>query len=160
MVFLASILESYESLVAGKVGNPNMTKEDYDQIDPEEIELIDIRWCMASVIRHAQCFMEITGRQTIGGPSTKLGFDKNKVTCFKCKQKGYFKRERKNYTTDEPTNPFQDDYYRQAVYHRNREEPPKMRQIEENPVKEKSRALAVIQDDEGFNWNDFIPDEE
>ncbi|MFS8019328.1 hypothetical protein Hanom_Chr15g01402511 [Helianthus anomalus] len=35
-----------------------------------------------------------------------------------------------------------------------------MRQIEDNPVKEKSRALAVIQDDEGFNWNDFISDED
>ncbi|MFS7967800.1 hypothetical protein Hanom_Chr09g00790001 [Helianthus anomalus] len=35
-----------------------------------------------------------------------------------------------------------------------------MRQIEDNPVKEKSRALAVIQDDEGFNWNDYIPGED
>ncbi|KAJ0441796.1 putative transcription factor interactor and regulator CCHC(Zn) family [Helianthus annuus] len=160
MVFLASILESYESLAAGKIGNTNLTKEDYDQIDPEEMELIDIRWCMASVIRRAQHFMEITRRQSIGGPSTKLGFDKSKVTCFKCKQKGYFKRECKNSVADETANTFQDDYYRKAVSHRNREEPPKMRQIEDNPVKEKSRALAVIQDDEGLNWNDFIPDDE
>ncbi|KAJ0764894.1 hypothetical protein HanPI659440_Chr08g0297321 [Helianthus annuus] len=85
MVFLASVLESYESLVVGKIGNTNLTKEDYDQIDPEEMELIDIRWCMASAVRRAQRFMEITGRQSIGGPSTKLGFDKSKVTCFKCK---------------------------------------------------------------------------
>ncbi|MFS7925347.1 hypothetical protein Hanom_Chr04g00283761 [Helianthus anomalus] len=34
-----------------------------------------------------------------------------------------------------------------------------MKQIENNPVKEKSRALSVIKDDEGFNWNDFLPDE-
>ncbi|MFS8022670.1 hypothetical protein Hanom_Chr16g01442251 [Helianthus anomalus] len=34
-----------------------------------------------------------------------------------------------------------------------------MKQIEDNP-KEKSRALAVIQDDEGFNWNDFLPEED
>ncbi|XP_021984602.1 uncharacterized protein LOC110880296 [Helianthus annuus] len=74
------------------------------------MELIDIRWCMARIIRRAQRFMEITGRQSISGPSTKLGFDKSK--------------------------------------------------IEENSVKQKSRALAVIQDDEGFNWNDYIPDEE
>ncbi|KAJ0946535.1 hypothetical protein HanRHA438_Chr01g0005021 [Helianthus annuus] len=85
MVFLASVLESYESLVAGKIGNTNLTKEDYDQIDPEEMELIDIRWCMASAVRRAQRFMEITRRKTIGGPSTKLGFDKTNVTCFKCK---------------------------------------------------------------------------
>ncbi|KAJ0547804.1 hypothetical protein HanIR_Chr08g0376331 [Helianthus annuus] len=60
--FLASILESHESLVAGRIGNPGMTKEDYDQIDPEEMELIDIRWCLASGIRRAHQFMEITGR--------------------------------------------------------------------------------------------------
>ncbi|MFS7911142.1 hypothetical protein Hanom_Chr02g00114551 [Helianthus anomalus] len=36
-----------------------------------------------------------------------------------------------------------------------------MKQIEEAPVKEKTRALAVIHDDdERFNWNDYIPDED
>ncbi|KAJ0959082.1 putative transcription factor interactor and regulator CCHC(Zn) family [Helianthus annuus] len=107
MVFLASVLESYESLVAGKIGNTNLTKEDYDQIDPEEMELIDIRWCMASAVRRAQRFMEITGRKSIGGPSTKLGFDKSKVTCFKCKQKGHFKRECRNAYADDSENPVQ-----------------------------------------------------
>ncbi|KAL9996914.1 putative transcription factor interactor and regulator CCHC(Zn) family [Helianthus debilis subsp. tardiflorus] len=159
MVFVASILDSYESLVAGKIGNTNLTKEDYDQIDPEEIELIDIRWCMASVIRRAQRFMEITVRNSTRGPSTKLGFDKSKVTCFKCKQKGHFKRECRNSTADETTNPFHDDYYRKAVYHQNCEEPPKRKQIEET-LKEKSRALAVIQDDEGFDWSEFLPEED
>ncbi|MFS7961547.1 hypothetical protein Hanom_Chr08g00716411 [Helianthus anomalus] len=46
-----------------------------------------------------------------------------------------------------------------AVYHRNREEAPRMKQIEETP-KEKSRALAVIQDDEGFDWSEFFPHED
>ncbi|MFS7929264.1 hypothetical protein Hanom_Chr04g00330471 [Helianthus anomalus] len=30
MTFLASTLESYESLVAGRIGNSYMTKEDFD----------------------------------------------------------------------------------------------------------------------------------
>ncbi|KAJ0592629.1 putative transcription factor interactor and regulator CCHC(Zn) family [Helianthus annuus] len=157
MVFLASILESYENLVAGKIRNTNLTKEDYDQIDPEEMELIDIRWCIASVIRIAQRFMEITGRNSIGGPSTKLGVDKSKVTCFKCKQKGHFKRECRNSAADETTNLFHDDYYKKVVYHRTCEEPPRMKQIEETP-KEKSRAVVVIQDDEGFDWSKFLPE--
>ncbi|XP_022026823.1 myosin-2 heavy chain, non muscle-like [Helianthus annuus] len=88
------------------------------------MELIDIRWCMASVIRRAQRFMEITGRNSINGPSKKLGFDKSK-----------------------------------AIYHRNREEPPRMKQIEETP-KEKTRALAVIQDDESFDWSEFLPEDD
>ncbi|KAM0035788.1 putative transcription factor interactor and regulator CCHC(Zn) family [Helianthus debilis subsp. tardiflorus] len=127
MVFLASILESYESLVAGKIGNPNMTKEDFDQIDPEEMELINIRWWMASVIRRAQRFMEITGRSCVGAVETKLGFDKSKVTCFKCKQKGHFKKEWTSQQIDESVNPFQDDYYQKAIYHRI-SEPSKMNQ--------------------------------
>ncbi|KAJ0622011.1 putative transcription factor interactor and regulator CCHC(Zn) family [Helianthus annuus] len=158
MVFLASVLESYESLVAGKVGNTNLTKEDYDQIDPEEMELIDIRWCMASAVRRAQRFMEITRRKSIGGPSTKLGFDKSKVTCFKCKQKGHFKREYRNTYADESENPFREDYYKKAIYHQNKSEPPRMKQIEDN--KEKSRALAVIHDDEGFDWSELLPEED
>ncbi|KAJ0820305.1 putative transcription factor interactor and regulator CCHC(Zn) family [Helianthus annuus] len=159
MVFLASVLESYEGLVAGKIGNTNLTKEDYDQMDPEEMELIDIRWAMASAVRRAQRFMEITGRKTIGGPSTKLGFDKTKVTCFKCKQKGHFKRECRNAYADESENPFRDDYYKKAIYHQNKSEPPRLNQSEDN--RDKSRALAVIYDDEGYDWSkEVLPEED
>ncbi|KAF5756976.1 putative transcription factor interactor and regulator CCHC(Zn) family [Helianthus annuus] len=156
MSFLASVLESYEGLVAGKIGNSELTTEDYDQIDPEEMELIDIRWCLASCIRRAQRYMEITGKQTIGGPSTKLGFNKSKVTCFKCKQKGHFKRECNNFVVDGNEHPFRDDYYRKAIYHRSKEEP---KMIENNP-KEKSRACAVIHDDEGYDWSQILPEED
>ncbi|MFS8003375.1 hypothetical protein Hanom_Chr13g01213241 [Helianthus anomalus] len=34
-----------------------------------------------------------------------------------------------------------------------------MKQIEETP-KEKSRALAMIQDDEGFDWSEFLPEDD
>ncbi|MFS8022469.1 hypothetical protein Hanom_Chr16g01439801 [Helianthus anomalus] len=56
-------------------------------------------------------------------------------------------------------NPFHDDNYKRAIYHQNKAEPPRMKQIEENP-KEKSRALAVIHDDEGFDWSDLLPEED
>ncbi|KAF5778302.1 putative transcription factor interactor and regulator CCHC(Zn) family [Helianthus annuus] len=156
MSFLAYVLESYEGLVSGKIGNSELTKEDYDQIDPAEMELIDIRWCLASCIRRAQRYMEITGKQSIGGPSTKLGFDKSKVTYFRCKQKGHFKRECKNSEVDEAEKPFNDDYYRKAIYHRSKEEP---KMIENNP-KEKSRACAIIHDDEGYDWSQILPEED
>ncbi|MFS8033034.1 hypothetical protein Hanom_Chr17g01564711 [Helianthus anomalus] len=53
----------------------------------------------------------------------KIGFDKNKVTCFKCKQKWNFKREYTNNKVDESMNPFHDDYYKKAIYHQNNEQP-------------------------------------
>ncbi|MFS7930568.1 hypothetical protein Hanom_Chr04g00345821 [Helianthus anomalus] len=34
-----------------------------------------------------------------------------------------------------------------------------MKHIEENP-KEKSRSLAVIHDDEGFDWRELLPEED
>ncbi|KAM0044022.1 hypothetical protein Hdeb2414_s0010g00348291 [Helianthus debilis subsp. tardiflorus] len=156
MVFLASVLESYESLVAGKIRNTNLTKEDYDQIDPEEMELIDIRWCMASAIRRAQRFMEITDGKSIGGPSTKLGFDKSKVTCLSVSRK--VTSSVRNAYADESENPFSEDYYKKAIYHQNKSEPPRMKQIEEN--KEKSRAPTVIYDDEGYDWSELLPEED
>ncbi|MFS7945954.1 putative transcription factor interactor and regulator CCHC(Zn) family [Helianthus anomalus] len=81
------------------------------------------------------------------------------VTCFKCKQKGHFKRERNNSKVDGNKNPFNEDYYRKAIYHRSKEEPPNLKQIENN-TKEKSRACAVIQDNKGFDWSEFLPEDD
>ncbi|MFS7945868.1 hypothetical protein Hanom_Chr06g00529181 [Helianthus anomalus] len=61
---------------------------------------------------------------------------------------GHFKRECRNYEVDGTANPFKDDYYQKAIYHRSREESPRLKQIENNSEKEKSRACVVIQDDE------------
>ncbi|KAJ0637062.1 putative transcription factor interactor and regulator CCHC(Zn) family [Helianthus annuus] len=44
MALLGSVLLSYEGLVAGRIGYPMLTKEDYDQIDAEDMELMDIKW--------------------------------------------------------------------------------------------------------------------
>ncbi|KAJ0876109.1 putative transcription factor interactor and regulator CCHC(Zn) family [Helianthus annuus] len=154
MSFLASVLESYEGLIAGKIGNSELTKEDYDQIDPEEMELIDIRWCLTSCIQRAQRYMEVTGKQSLGGASTKLGFDKSKVTCFKCKQKGHFKRECTNSAVGGNEHPFNDDYYQKVIYHRSREDP---KLIEDKP---NSRACAVFHEDEGFDWSQICPEED
>ncbi|KAJ0668041.1 hypothetical protein HanPI659440_Chr17g0684501 [Helianthus annuus] len=148
MSFLASILESYESLVAGRIGNPELTKEDYDQIDPEEMEQIDIRWCLANGIRRAQRFMEITGRQELGGLlSTKLGFDKSKVTCFRCKQ-SHFKREYVNREVVDHGNPFHDDYNKKAIYQKIGEHTSgeSLKRIVGSSSKEKSQALVTTHD--------------
>ncbi|KAJ0576082.1 hypothetical protein HanIR_Chr05g0220111 [Helianthus annuus] len=83
MALLATVLEAYEGLVARRIGNPMLTKEDYDQIDAEEMKLMDIKWCLASVLRRAEKFKMITGRDDFRDANVStLGFDKSKVTCF------------------------------------------------------------------------------
>ncbi|MFS7939655.1 putative transcription factor interactor and regulator CCHC(Zn) family [Helianthus anomalus] len=79
----------------------------------------------------------------------KLGFDKAKVTCFKCKQKGHFKRECINRQADDSVNPFQEDYYKKAIYHRNNEQPSRTNQkhIKEGSSKEKKQAMVTINDE-------------
>ncbi|MFS7951415.1 putative transcription factor interactor and regulator CCHC(Zn) family [Helianthus anomalus] len=116
---LGMVLESYSSFVARKIGNPMLTKEDYDQIDAEEMELMDIKWCMASVMRRAEKFKQITGRDDFRDANVStLGFDKSKVTCFHCREKGHFKRECKNREATRAQNPFgNNDYHKKAIYH-------------------------------------------
>ncbi|KAJ0520244.1 hypothetical protein HanIR_Chr10g0457241 [Helianthus annuus] len=112
MSLLGMVLESYSSFVAGKIGNPMLTKEDYDQIDAEEMELMDIKWCVASVLRRAEKFKQITGRNDLREANiSTLGFDKSKVTCFR--------------EASGAQNPFNNnnDYYRKAIYHQVAQQP-------------------------------------
>ncbi|KAM0070706.1 putative Zinc finger, CCHC-type superfamily [Helianthus debilis subsp. tardiflorus] len=49
---------------------------------------------MASVLRRAEKFKQITGRDAFREAHVSaLGFDKSKVMCFRCREKGHFKRE-------------------------------------------------------------------
>ncbi|MFS7919882.1 hypothetical protein Hanom_Chr03g00217841 [Helianthus anomalus] len=76
-------------------------------------------------------------------------------------QKGHFKRDCSNREADESVNPFHDEYYKKAIYHCTNEQPPKINrsQISEGSSKERKQALVVTQEDEGLNWNKYIPKE-
>ncbi|KAF5813677.1 putative transcription factor interactor and regulator CCHC(Zn) family [Helianthus annuus] len=155
MAFLGSVLLSYEGLVAGRIGNPMLIKEDYDQIDAEEMELMDIKWCLASVLRQAEKFKLITGRNDfLDAHVSTLGFDKSKVTCFRCREKGHFKRECKNREASGAQNSFgKDDYYRKAIYQQvgQQQEP----QVAHGRKIEDSKRTCLVD----FNWNNYISPE-
>ncbi|KAM0043296.1 putative transcription factor interactor and regulator CCHC(Zn) family [Helianthus debilis subsp. tardiflorus] len=155
MALLGSVLLSYEGLVAGRIGNPMLTKEDYDQIDAEEMELMDIKWCLASVLRRAEKFKTITGRNDfLDAHVSTLGFDKSKVTCFRCREKGHFKRECKGREASGAQNPFgKDDYYHKAIYQQvgQSQEP---QTAHGRKIEDPKRACLV-----DFSWNDYISSE-
>ena len=142
MALLGAVITSYNDLVAGQIGNPTLTSEDYDQIDKDEMELMDIQWAFPSVVRRAKNFMERTGRREIGATSnTRYGFDKEKVTCFNCGGTWNFKRECQQPRQQGRQNPF-----------RNTSGPRQNNDRAVIPVNNNNRAL-MIHDDEGCNWN-------
>ncbi|KAJ0927108.1 hypothetical protein HanRHA438_Chr04g0178921 [Helianthus annuus] len=65
MEMLNTLVSAYCGLVAGQIGNINLTNEDYQQVDKEEFEMMDIKWALASAIRRAKEFMERTGRTNL-----------------------------------------------------------------------------------------------
>ncbi|KAJ0843129.1 putative transcription factor interactor and regulator CCHC(Zn) family [Helianthus annuus] len=154
MSLLMTVLESYESLVAVRIGNPMLTKEDYDQIDAEEMELMDIKWCMASVLRRAEKFKQITRRDDFRDAGTSpLGFDKSKVTCFRFREKGHFKRECTNCEASGAQNPFDNnDYHHKAIYHQvapHQQQSSQTAHARKDLIEEPSKkAYLVHQDDE------------
>ncbi|KAJ0482522.1 hypothetical protein HanIR_Chr13g0654831 [Helianthus annuus] len=166
MASLVTVLESYESLVAGRIENPMLTKEDYDQIDSEELELMDIKRCLASVLRRAEKFKQITGRDDLCDAATS--------------QLGHFKRECINREAIGRQDPFgNNDYHRKAIYHQVAQQPYQQQSSSSNTIKiedGKKRACyglidkedeklpnggLIDQEDErlpeGFSWDKWDP---
>ncbi|KAJ0715031.1 putative transcription factor interactor and regulator CCHC(Zn) family [Helianthus annuus] len=133
------------------------------------MELMDIKWCLASVLRRAEKFKMITGRDDFRDANVStLGFDKSKVTCFRCREKGHFKRECTNREAGGAKNPFGNNDYRKAIYQQVAQQPYQQQEQQTAHAKkaiEESTKRAyygiIDQDDEkvaeGFSWDKYIP---
>ncbi|KAM0046474.1 hypothetical protein Hdeb2414_s0009g00316761 [Helianthus debilis subsp. tardiflorus] len=141
MSLLGMVLESYSSFVAGKIGNPMLTKEDYDQIDAEEMELMDIKWCMASVLRRAEKFKQITGRDDFREAHGEGAF-----------QEGVQNREATG-----AQNPFgNNDYHKKAIYHQITPAPHQAQTAHGRDVIDGSKR-ACLGKYENFTWDKYLP---
>nr|GFC50387.1 hypothetical protein [Tanacetum cinerariifolium] len=73
------------------VSQPNssqLAREDLKQIDPDNLEEMDLQWEMVMLTIRASRFIKRTGRSLdINGQ--KISFDRSKVECFNCHKNGH-----------------------------------------------------------------------
>ncbi|GJY28921.1 putative ribonuclease H-like domain-containing protein [Tanacetum coccineum] len=81
------------SFFASQPNSPQLAHDDLQQIHPDDIEEMDLRWKMAMLTMRARMFLKNTGRKlTVNGNET-ISFDKSKVECYNCHKRGHFTRE-------------------------------------------------------------------
>ncbi|KAI3744718.1 hypothetical protein L1987_57809 [Smallanthus sonchifolius] len=94
LAMFSSFMASYENFIGGKIHDPEVIEEDFRQIDPVDLEEMNIQWNMAMLMRQAKDFLKRTGRKYIGSNSrSRMGFDKSKVRCYNCQEYGHFAKE-------------------------------------------------------------------
>ncbi|GJR31510.1 retrovirus-related pol polyprotein from transposon TNT 1-94 [Tanacetum coccineum] len=78
---------------ASQPNSPQLDNEDLQQIHPDDLEEMDLRWQMAMLTMRARRFLKNTGRKfSVNGTET-IRFDKSKVECYNCHKRGHFARE-------------------------------------------------------------------
>ncbi|KAM0072610.1 putative transcription factor interactor and regulator CCHC(Zn) family [Helianthus debilis subsp. tardiflorus] len=85
-----TFLSSYEALMSGELKKEMFTAEDMYQVDPDDMEEMDLKWQMAMITLRLKKFQDKTGKRLGLG---KAGFDKSKLRCYNCKNLGHFKRD-------------------------------------------------------------------
>ncbi|GKE87097.1 hypothetical protein Tco_1564572, partial [Tanacetum coccineum] len=69
------------SFFASQPNSPQLAHEDLQQIHPDDIEEMDLRWQMAMLTMRAKRFLKNTGRKLNVNGNKTIGFDKSKVEC-------------------------------------------------------------------------------
>ncbi|GJY33988.1 putative ribonuclease H-like domain-containing protein [Tanacetum coccineum] len=78
---------------ASQPNNPQLDNEDLQQIHPDDLEEMDLRWQMAMLTMRARRFLKNTRRKFSMNSTETIGFDKSKVECYNCHTRGHFSRE-------------------------------------------------------------------
>ncbi|GJS55268.1 retrovirus-related pol polyprotein from transposon TNT 1-94 [Tanacetum coccineum] len=66
---------------------------DLQQLHPDDLEEMDLRWQMAMLTIRARRFLKNTRRKLTVFSNENIGFDKSKVECYNCHKRGHFARE-------------------------------------------------------------------
>ncbi|GJS16906.1 ribonuclease H-like domain-containing protein [Tanacetum coccineum] len=81
------------SFIASQLSIPRLDNEDLQQIHPDDLEEMDLRWNIAMLTMRARRFLKNTGRKLDMANKERIGFDKSKVECYNCHKWGHFARK-------------------------------------------------------------------
>ncbi|GJX90913.1 ribonuclease H-like domain-containing protein [Tanacetum coccineum] len=81
------------SFFATQPNSPQLAHEDLQQIHPNDIKEMDLRWQMTMLTMRARRFLMNTGRKLTVNSNDSIGFDKSKMECYNCHKRGHFARE-------------------------------------------------------------------
>nr|GEX70811.1 ribonuclease H-like domain-containing protein [Tanacetum cinerariifolium] len=78
------------SFFASQSNSPQLDNKDLKQIDPDDLEEMDLKWQMALLTMRARRFLKRTGRNLGANGTYTIGFDMSKVKCYNCHRRGHF----------------------------------------------------------------------
>ncbi|KAI3819850.1 hypothetical protein L1987_13702 [Smallanthus sonchifolius] len=113
--------------------------DDLEQIKPDDLENMDIDWCMAMLTLRAKRFIKRTGMDRFTQGKT-LGFDIKKVRCYNCDQLGHFERNYKEPSSKEQLE--------------KKNSPGKQAAISPKSTTTSSSIALVCQADGHYHWGD------
>nr|GEU31374.1 hypothetical protein [Tanacetum cinerariifolium] len=81
------------SFFASQPSIPQLDNEYLQQIHPDDLKEIDLRWNIDMLTMRARIFLKNTRKKLYMAKKERIGFDKSKVECFNCHERGHFARE-------------------------------------------------------------------
>ncbi|GKA89075.1 retrovirus-related pol polyprotein from transposon TNT 1-94 [Tanacetum coccineum] len=81
------------SFFASQPSISQLDNKDLQQIHPDDLEEIDLRWNIAMLTMRARRFLKNTRRKLDMANKERVGFDKSMVEYFNCHKMGHFARE-------------------------------------------------------------------
>ncbi|GJT48515.1 ribonuclease H-like domain-containing protein [Tanacetum coccineum] len=81
------------SFFAQPTTSPQLENEDFQQMDGDDLEELDLRWQVAMLTVRVKKFIQRTGRNLNFKEKQHVSLDKTKIECYNYQRKGHFARE-------------------------------------------------------------------